>query len=185
MSLSQRLSSKPDPGVQFWPLDNIPSFKVLWEMLWEGVCRGGRGIVYLLLCLCRLRQWWLLCGSHWQFKPRAGLDGNKKIDSQIICQRFTISSVKELQTTKQTFSQLNLAHRKWTSPSPLFAFWCSAIMYTKMTIKYVAHPSACKIFWNVKPCDPTALVASDHHSRVLLVTPWRGAAPYPQISTTN
>lgn len=24
----------------------------------------------LLLCLCRLRQWWLLCGSHRQFKPR-------------------------------------------------------------------------------------------------------------------
>lgn len=24
----------------------------------------------LLLCLCWLRQWWLLCGSHWQFKPR-------------------------------------------------------------------------------------------------------------------
>lgn len=46
-----------------WPGSSVPSVVIL--RLHDSNDLGRP----LLLGLCWLRQWWLLCGSHWQFKP--------------------------------------------------------------------------------------------------------------------
>lgn len=147
-------------------------------MFWGWVWRGGREIVYLLLCLCRLRQWWLFCGSHRQFKPRAGLDRNKKI---LKSYANILPSAQKTPKKKTNIQLINLGSWETGLPSPLlFTFWCSVLMHAKMLNQYAASPSSCEVFWNLNPCNLTALMASEHHSRGLLVTnSLRSPSPIP------
>lgn len=115
------LSRLKSLGAQFWPLGNLFYFKALWERF-EGGCVGRQGIwvpfaVFVLAEAVVVALWFPLAvqTEGWFRRKQENWFSNHM--------PTFYHQLNQVTPNNKTFSQLNVAHRKQTSPSP-FLFAC-------------------------------------------------------------